>query len=38
MGSTNIGEIVTAAFVTVAPQNVETVRGSDGCAMASDRE
>jgi hypothetical protein len=37
MGSSNFGAPGTAAFVAVAPPMTKTVRGTNGCAMASDR-
>jgi hypothetical protein len=37
MSSSNFGEAGTNAFTPVAPPNIETGRGIDDCAMASDR-
>jgi hypothetical protein len=37
MGSSNFGAVGTLAFVAIAPPMMNTVRGIDGCAMASDR-
>jgi hypothetical protein len=37
MGSTYFGEVDTTAFVSLRPASTKTVRGVDGCVVASDR-